>query len=96
MANTLHPIRTFKAHSLLRQAGENAQSNFNSLRTERVKKRMVYMETNDKYWRASKMRHKMITCQDYISHKFDVFEKLDANLNWPRMHVVSHRVKLIC
>ena len=28
--------------------------------------------------------------RDYISHKIDIFQELDANLNFPKIHLMSH------
>jgi len=96
MEDDLNHIHTVKDQFLLRQVGNHAKANVNSLRMELVKKRMVDMETNAEYWRASKMRCEVITCQDYISHNLIVFEKIDADLYLPGIHVLLHWVKLIC
>ena len=38
----------------------------------------------------------MNTWRDYISHKIDVSKELDADLNFPKIHLMSHWVEQIC
>jgi hypothetical protein len=43
----------------------------------------------------SKKRCKINASRDYISNEIDVSKELDADFNFPKIHLVSHWVKLI-
>jgi len=62
---------------------------------ELVKKRNVDEDTNADHWMPSKRRHKMNAWRGYISHKLDVSNMLDADFNFPKIHLVSHWVEQI-
>jgi len=53
-------------------------------------------ETNADTRMLSKMRRERNARWDYISHGIDVAEELDANLNFQRIHLMSHWVEQIC
>jgi len=55
----------------------------------------VDKDTNAKTWMASKKRREMITWRDDISHKIDVSKELDADCNFPKIHLMSHWVEQI-
>jgi hypothetical protein len=40
----------------------------------------------------SKKRREMNALRDYISHGIDVSKELDANFNFPKIHLLSHWV----
>jgi hypothetical protein len=90
MEVALHRFHTFKDVFLLRRAGKKAKAKANALRTELVKKRMVDEETNAETWTPSKMWHEMNTWRDYISHEIDISKELDADFNFPKIHMMSH------
>jgi len=43
-----------------------------------------------KLWTPSKKRREMNAWRDYISHKIDISKELDANFNFPKIHLMSH------
>jgi hypothetical protein len=60
-----------------------------------VKKRKVDEETNTDTWTPSKMRRKMNARRNYISHEIDDSKELDADFNFPKIHLMYHWVKQI-
>jgi hypothetical protein len=44
---------------------------------------------------ASKKRHEMKAWRDYISDKIDVSQELDADFNFPKIHLMSYLVEQI-
>jgi len=92
----LHRFHTFKDVFLLGRASEMAKAKANALRMKLVKKRNVDEETNAGTWTPSKKRHGMNAWRDYISHEIDVSAELDANINFPKFHLMSHWVAQIC
>jgi hypothetical protein len=93
MADALHRVHTFKDVFLLGQAGKKAKAKANALRMELVKKRMVDEETNAEIWVPSKKRRELNTWWDNISHEIDVSKELDADFNFPKIHLISHCVE---
>ena len=61
-----------------------------TLRTELVMKRKQDEQTNAETWTPSKMRREMNAGWDYIKHEIDIAEELDADLNFPKIHMMSH------
>ena len=95
MEDALHRFHTFKDVFLLGRAGKKAKAKGNALRTELVKKRKVDEETNAEPWTQSKKRREMNAWRDYISHEIDVSKELDADFNFPKIHLMSHWVEQI-
>jgi len=95
MEDALHRFHTFKDVFLLGRAGKKAKAKANALRTELVKKRKVDEEANAETWTPSKKRRQMNAWWDYISHEIDVSKELDADFNFPKIHLVSHWVEQI-
>ena len=95
MEDALHHCHTFKDVFILGQAGKMAKAKAYALRTELVMKRKVDKETNAETWTPSKTQREMNAWQDYISHEIDVSKELDANFNFPKIHLMSHRVEQI-
>ena len=95
MQDTLHRFHTLKDIFLLGRAGKKAKAKANALRTELVKKRKVDEETNAETWTPSKKRREMNAWRDYISHEIDVSKELDADFNFPKIHLMSHWVEQI-
>jgi len=95
MEDALRRFHTFKDVFLLGQAGKKAKAKANALRMELVKKRKVAEETNAETWMPSKKRREMNAWRDYISHEMDVSKELDADLNFPKIHLMSHWVEQI-
>jgi len=95
MEVAVHRFHTFKDVFLLGQAGKKAKAKANALRTELVKKQKVDEVTNAESWTLSKKRHEMNPWRDYISHQIDVSKELDANFNFPKIHLMSDWVKQI-
>jgi len=60
-----------------------------------VKKRKVNEETNAETWTPSKKRHEMNAWRDYISHEIDVSKELDADFNFPKIHLMTDWVEQI-
>jgi len=90
MEDALHRFHTFKDVFLLGRAGKKAKAKAKALKTELVKKRKVDEETNAETWTPSKKRREMNACRDYISHEIDVSKELDADFNFPKIHLMSH------
>jgi len=95
MDDAWHRFHTLKDVFLLGRAGKKAKAKANALRTELVKKRRVDEETNAETRTPSKKRGKINARWDYISHKIDVSKELDADFNFPKIHLRSHWVKQI-
>jgi len=83
-------FHTVKDVFLLGQASKWAKAKASALRTELVKKRKVDEETNAETWMPSKKWREMNTWCDYISHKIDNSKELDADFNFPKIHLMSH------
>jgi hypothetical protein len=90
MENALHRFHTCRDGFLLGRAGKMVKANANAQRTELVKKRKVDTESNAETWTSSKKRREMNPCRDYLSHKIDVPKELNANFNFPKIHLLSH------
>jgi len=95
MEDALRRFHTFKDVFLLGRAGQKAKAKANALRTQLVKKRQVDEETNADTWTPCKKRREMNAWWDYISHKIDVSKELDADFNFPKIHLMSHWVEQI-
>jgi len=91
----LHRFHTFKDVFLLGGASEKAKGRANALRPELVQKQTVDGETNAEPWTPSKKRRKMNAWQDYISHEVDISQGLDADFNFPMIHLMSHQAEQI-
>jgi hypothetical protein len=96
MEDGLHCFHIFKDVFLLGQAGKKAKAKANALRTELVKKGKVGEETNAETWTPSNKRHKMNAWQDYIRHEIDISKELDADFNFPKIHLRSYWAEQIC
>jgi predicted NAD/FAD-dependent oxidoreductase len=92
MEDALCCFHTFKDVSLLGRAGKKAKAKANALRTELAKKRKVDEETIAETWTPSKQRQEMKAWRYYISHDIDVSKELDADFNFPKIHLMSHWV----
>jgi len=90
MEDALHCFHTFKDVFLLGRAGKKAKAKANALGTELVKKRKVDEETNAETWMPSKKRREMNAWQDYIIHEIDISKELEADCNFPKIHLMSH------
>ena len=88
--DALHRFHTFKDVFSLGRAGKKAKTKANALRMELVKKRKVDKETNAETWKPSKMRRKINAWRDYMSHDIDFSKELNADLNFPTIHLWSH------
>jgi hypothetical protein len=60
-----------------------------------VKKGKVDEEINADSWTASKKRREINAWPDYISHEIDIAKKLDADFNFQKIHLMSHRAEQI-
>jgi hypothetical protein len=90
LEDALRRFHTFKDVFLLRRASKKANAKANALRTELVKKRKVDEDTNADYWTPSKKSREMNVWRDYISHEIDISKKLDADFNFPKIHLMSY------
>jgi hypothetical protein len=95
MEGALCRFHTLKDVFLLGQAGRKAKAKANALRTELVKKQQVDEETNAETWTPSKKQREINPWRDYISHKIDVSKEIDADFNFPKIHLMSHWVEQI-
>jgi len=93
MEDGLHCFHTFKDVFSFRRAGKKAKAEANAPRTELLKKRKVDEESNAETWTPSKEQREMNALRDYISHEIDVSKELDANFNFPKIHLMSRWVK---
>jgi len=95
MENALHRFHTSKDVFLLGLAGKKAKAKANALRMELMKKRKVHEETNAETWTPSKKLREMNASRDYIRHEIDVSKQLDADFNFPKIHLMSYWVEQI-
>jgi len=95
MEDTLCRFHTFKDVSLLGWASKKAKAKANALRTQLVTKRKVDEETYAETWTPCKKRRERNAWRDYISHQIDVSKELDADFNFPKIHLMSHWVEQI-
>ena len=93
MEDALRCFHTFKDVFLLGLPGKMVKAKANALRMELMKKRMVDEKTNAETWTPSKKRREMNARQDYISHEIEVSKELDADFNFPKIHLISHWVE---
>ena len=56
---------------------------------------MVDEEMNAETWTPSKKWREMNAWRDYISHEMDISKVLDADFNFPKIHLMSHWAKQI-
>jgi len=91
----LSHFHTIKDVFLLSRASKKAKAKANAMRTELVKNGMVDKETNAETWTLSKKRREMNAWQDYISHTIDGSKELDADINFPKIHLMSQWVEQI-
>jgi len=95
MEDALRRFHTFKHVFLLGRAGKKAKAKANTLRTELIKKRNVDEKTNTETWTPSTKRREMKAWWEYISHEIDVSKEFDADVNIPKIHLMSHWVEQI-
>jgi hypothetical protein len=91
----LHRFHTFKDVFLLGRASKKAKAKANAQRMELPMKRKVDEETNAETWTPSKKWREINPWRDYITHEIDVSKELDADINFPKIHFVSHWVEQI-
>jgi len=90
MEDALHRFHTVKDVFSLGQAGNKAKAKANAVRTELVKKRKVDEETNAATWIPSKKRREMNAWRDYITHKIDISNDINADFNCLKIHLMAH------
>jgi len=90
MEYALRHFHTFKDVFLLGRAGKKAKAKANTLRMELMKKRKVDEKANAASWTPSKKQPEMNAWRDYISHEMDICKELDADFNFPKIHLMSH------
>jgi hypothetical protein len=95
LEDDLHRFHTFKDVFLLGQASKKVKAKANTRRTELGKKRKVDEETNAETWMPSKKRRKMNAWRDYISHEIDISKELNADFNFPKIHLMSYWAKQV-
>jgi hypothetical protein len=83
---------TFPDVFLLGRAGKQAKAKSNAVRMELVKKRSVDKKTHAEIWTPSTMLHKLNAWWDDMNNTIDVPKQLDADVNSPKIHLMSHRV----
>jgi len=84
--DTLSRSLTFKDVFLLGRARDEAKTKAYALRMELVKKRKVDKGTTAETWTLPKTRCEMNTLWDFIIHKIDVSQELDAEFKFPTIH----------
>jgi len=87
MEDAMHRFHTFNDDFLLGRAGKKEKANANALGTELMKQRKVDEETNAETWPPSKKRREMNTWQDNIIREIDGSKELDADFNFPNIHL---------
>jgi hypothetical protein len=90
MEDALHRFHTFNDVFLLGRAGKKGKAKANALIMESVKKRKVDEEKNAYSRMLSKKWHEMTAWRDYISHEIEISEQLDADFNFPKIHLIAH------
>jgi len=90
MEDALRCFHIFKDFFSLERACKKGKAKANALRTELVKKRNVDKETNADSWTPSKKWPKMNAWRDYISHEIVISKELDADFNFPKIHLKFH------
>jgi len=90
MEDALHHLHTVRDVFLLGRASKEAKAKADALSSELMKKRMVENETNAETWMPSKKRHTIDAWQDCISHEIDIWNELDADFKFPKIHLMSH------
>ena len=95
MEDALCRFHTFKDVFLLGRAGKKTKAKANALTTELVKKQKVDEESNGETWMPSIKHREMNAWHDHISNEMDVSKELDAELNFPKIHLMSRWVKQI-
>jgi hypothetical protein len=93
--DALRRFHTFQDVFLLGRAGKKVRAKANPLRMDLVKKRKVDEETNAETWTPFKKRREKNAWRDNISHEIDVSKEVDADFNFPKMHLMSHSVEQI-
>jgi len=96
LQDALRRFHKFQDVFLLAQAGKIAKAKADSWSMEVVEMRMVDKETLGITWTLSKKWCKMNAWREYLSHEVDGSKELDAKLNFPKIHLMSHSVRLIC
>jgi len=96
MEDTWCRFHIFKDVFLLRRADKKAKATANSRRMEHVKTRKVDKETNADSWTLSKKQREMNAWHDYISREIDISKELDSNIQFPKIHMMSHLGYQIC
>ena len=81
---------------LLERAGKQVKAKSNALRMDLIKKQKVDEETDAETWTPSKMRCELNAWRDYVSHDLDVSKELDADITFPKIHLMSRWVEQIC
>jgi len=66
-----------------------------AVKVEPLSKRKVDEEAKAETWTPSYKRSEMNASREYISLKIDVSKPLDADINFPKIHLMSHRVQPI-
>jgi len=59
-------------------------------------KRKVDKETKADSWMPSKKWCGMNASRNYISHEIEISKELDADLNFPKIHLMSHCAEQSC
>jgi hypothetical protein len=95
MEDALGRCHTFKHLFVLGRAGREAKANAIALKMELLKNDKVDEETNAETAMPSKTRCDMNTWRDSISHKINVAKEFDADIIFPRIHLMSHWVEQI-
>jgi hypothetical protein len=95
MEDALCRFHSFKDDFFLGRAGKKAKAKGNTLRTELMKKKQLGEETNADTWTPSTKLREMNAGRDYISHEIDNSMELDADFNFPKIHLMSHWVEQI-
>jgi len=93
--DALHWFHTFKDDFLPGRASKEVKTKANALTTELVKKRKEDEETKAETLTLSKKLCEMNVWWDYISHEIDVSKEVDADFNFPKIHLMSHWVEHI-
>jgi len=85
----------FNNISWLGRTDNMVKAKANALRIKHVKKRKVDEQINAEIWKLSKNLCEMNGSQNCIQHEIDVSNKLKANFNFQKIHLMSHWVEQI-
>jgi hypothetical protein len=80
---------------LIGQTSKKVKVKVTAQSPELVKKRKIDEVTNADSLTPCKKRREMNACREYISRKIDIFKQFVADINFPKIPLMSHWAKQI-